>query len=84
MDPWGSLKVDDTELVLGLDNEVSKTWRRQDLDDHVRYLLGDSEYFRENNCFFKSILSNVESEPNFQTATKVDYLLEQVRVQNHE
>ena len=48
----GTLKVDDTELVLALNNEESKTWRRQDLDDHVRFLLGDSEYFRENDLFY--------------------------------
>ena len=52
----GTLKVDDTELVFALNNEESKTWRRQDLDDHVTFLLGDSEYFRENNHFIKSII----------------------------
>ncbi len=75
----GNLKVDDTELVLELNNEVPKTWLRQDLDDHVTFLLGDSEYFRENNHFINSIISDAASEPNFETATKVDNLLEQVR-----
>ena len=80
----GSIKVDDNELVFALDNVQPKTWYRQDLDDHVGFLLGDSEYFRENDHFIKSILSNSESEPSFQTAAKVDYLLEQVRRKTNE
>lgn len=75
----GTIKVDDNALIFALDSAQPKTWYRQDLDDHVTFLLGESEYFRENDRFIKSIIINAESEPNFQTATKVDYLLEQVR-----
>lgn len=75
----GNIKVDDSELIFVLDNAQPKTWYRQDLDDHVTFLLGESEYFRENDHFINSIIFNDKSEPNFQTATKVDYLLEQVR-----
>jgi predicted dehydrogenase len=74
-----TLKVDDNELILGLDGEKPKRWYRQDLDDHVAFLLGESEYFRENDHFIKSIILKGFCEPNFQTAKKVDYLLEQVR-----
>jgi predicted dehydrogenase len=80
----GTLKVDDTELILKLNNDDLKTWRRQDLDDHVDFLLGDSEYFREDNYFVNSILTNAESQPNFRTAAKVDYLIEQVRCKSNE
>ena len=80
----GTIKVDDTELVFVLDSEQPKTWYRQDLDDHVTFLLGESEYFRENDHFIKAIIFNGKSEPNFQTATKVDYLLEQVRCKANE
>jgi predicted dehydrogenase len=75
----GTIKVDDNKLEFASDSAQPKTWYRQDLDDHVTYLLGESEYFRENDHFIKSIISNDKSEPNFQTATKVDYLLEHVR-----
>jgi predicted dehydrogenase len=75
----GTIKVDDNELVFALEGEQPRTWHRQDLDDHVTFLLGESEYFRENDHFIKSIIFNSKSEPSFQTATKVDYLLEQVR-----
>jgi predicted dehydrogenase len=80
----GTIKVDDNELILVLDSAQPKTWYRQDLDDHVTFLLGESEYFRENDHFIKSIICNTKSEPNFQTATKVDYLLEHVRCKANE
>jgi predicted dehydrogenase len=75
----GTIKVDDNELVFALEGEPPRTWHRQDLGDHVAFFLGESEYFRENDHFIKSIILNSKSEPSFQTATKVDYLLEQVR-----
>jgi predicted dehydrogenase len=75
----GMIKVDDNELVFALDSAQPKNWHRQDLDDHVTFFLGESEYFRENDYFIKSIIFNDKSEPNFQTAAKVDYLLEEVR-----
>jgi len=80
----GTIKVDDSVLMFALDRAQSKTWYRQDLDDHVTFLLGESEYFRENDHFIKSIIFNGKSEPNFQTATKVDYLLEHVRCKANE
>lgn len=54
----GTIKVDDNELVFALDSVEPKTWYRQDLDDHVKFLLGESEYFRENDHFIKSIIFN--------------------------
>lgn len=75
----GIIKVDDNELVFALNNEQTRIWHRQDLDDHVTFFLGESEYFRENDHFIKSIIVNNMSEPSFQTAKKVDFLLEQVR-----
>jgi predicted dehydrogenase len=80
----GTIKVDDNELIFALNGEPQKTWHRQDLDDHVTFLLGESEYFRENDHFIKSIIFNNKSEPSFQTATRVDYLLEQVRNKDNE
>jgi hypothetical protein len=50
----------------------------------IPFFLGESEYFRENHAFIKSILFNDKSEPNFKTATKVDYLLEQVKGRSYE
>ena len=80
----GTIKVDDTELLFTLDNIKPKTLYRQDLDDHVPFLLSESEYFSENDHFIKSIIFNGESEPNFQTATKVDSLFDRVRCEANE
>ena len=80
----GTMKVDDNHLICTLGTEQPKVWYRQDLDDHVGFFLGESEYYRENDHFIKSIISKGKVEPNFQTATKVDYLLEQVRLKANE
>ncbi len=80
----GTIKVNDDELVFALDGEPPHTWRRQDLDDHVAFLLDRSDFFHEDDHFIKSIILNNKSEPSFQTATKVDYLLEQVRNKSNE
>ncbi len=75
----GTLKVDDNELMLNVNDAQTQKWYRQNLDDHVGYLLGDSEYFREDDYFIRSIVSNSKPEPSFETAAIVDFLLEQVR-----
>lgn len=75
----GKIQVDDSEVVFEINGKQTKTFYRHDLDDSVEFFLGDSEYFREDNHFVKSIISNEPCEPDFRMATKVDYLLEQVR-----
>ncbi len=75
----GTIKVDDTAVSCTLHDSQPKNWYRQNLDDHVTYYLGDSEYYRENDCFIKSIILNEKSEPCFQTASEVDHLFEQIR-----
>jgi scyllo-inositol 2-dehydrogenase (NADP+) len=54
------------------------TWYRQDLQDHVPFLLGASEYYRENEHFIKAIMGNYKPQPDFDAASKVDLLIEQV------
>jgi len=75
----GFMKVDDNALVLRLNNKQPEILYRQNLNDHVAFLLGDSEYYRENDYFIRSITQNYEPELNFQVATEVDHLLGQVR-----
>ena len=76
----GVLSVDDSALKLELKNcEQGRIWYRQDLDDSVNFSLGDSEYFREDVSFFQSLVGNISVESNFQTALKVDFLLEEVK-----
>jgi predicted dehydrogenase len=75
----GLLEVNDSVVNLVLKNEKPREWYRQDLDDSVPFLLGDPEYFREDEIFSRSIVEGGSPEPNFQTALKVDKLLEEVR-----
>jgi predicted dehydrogenase len=76
----GTIEVDDNSLILTQKDKERETYFRQDLDDHVPFYLGDSEYFREDNHFINSILNNSHPEPSFRTAKKVDYLLDKVRI----
>jgi predicted dehydrogenase len=79
----GTLDVTDSAVIL-VQNNIKTKFFRQDLDDHVRFYLGDSEYFREDDCFVKSVITKSKPEPSFYTATKVDYLLDQVRAERNE
>jgi predicted dehydrogenase len=80
----GVLRVDDSELEFALNDAQPKRWYRQDLDDHVFFFLGDSEYFREDEHFIASIIHGDKSKPNFETAAEVDRLLEEVRCKANE
>jgi predicted dehydrogenase len=79
----GVLSVDDSALKLEMNNAQQRTWYRQDLDDSVKFSLGDSEYFREDEAFFQSLIHKSSVESSFQTALKVDFLLEEVRRNAH-
>ena len=76
----GTIDVTDNAVVLALNKAEPKTFYRQDLNDYVGFYLGDSEYFREDSHFIKSIITNSKPEPSFKTAKQVDYLLDQVRL----
>jgi predicted dehydrogenase len=75
----GTMKVNDYSVDLNLKNGQSHTWFKHDLNDYVRFLLGESEYYREDEAFVNSILNDRIVEPSFLTAAKVDYVIDQVR-----
>jgi len=75
----GKIDVNDDRLLLILRDGSRKIWHRHDLKDNVRFSLGETEYYRENLEFVNSLLENRMCEPNFETASKVDYLIDQVR-----
>jgi len=56
----------------------SITWHRHDLNDNVPFLLGASEYYREDAHFVRAILENSRADPDFTTAAKVDQLIDRV------
>jgi predicted dehydrogenase len=75
----GSMKVSDDKLELEQNSGRSYKWYRQDLKDNVGFLLGEPEYFRENQHFIEAILKKHDAKPDFSTASRVDNLIDQVK-----
>ena len=75
----GTLKVNDDKLEFKLNDGESFTWYRHDLGDNVDFWLGESEYFREDQHFIRSILEGRSAEPDFHTASKIDRIIDRVR-----
>lgn len=75
----GSMKVSDDKLELEHNDGRSCKWYRQDLNDNVNFLLGEPEYFREDHNFVEAILGRDHARPDFSTASRVDYLIDQIR-----
>lgn len=75
----GTLRVNDYILDLKLKNGDCSKWLKHDLNDHVGFLLGESEYYREDEAFVKSVLNGTKVEPSFVTASKVDFIIDQVK-----
>lgn len=77
--PQGKIDVNDDRLLLTSVEGDRKIWHRHDLSDNVGFWLGETEYYRENLEFVNSLLKDRVCEPNFETASKVDYLIDEVR-----
>lgn len=75
----GKIGANDDRLLLTLRDGNQKIWYRHDLKDNVGFWLGETEYYRENLEFVNSLLENRMCEPNFETASKVDYIIDQVK-----
>jgi predicted dehydrogenase len=76
----GTMKVNDDSIALEMVNGTSSIWYRHDLDDGVGFLLGAPEYYREDEYFIRSALSPSKTEPSFCTSSKVDWLIDQVKL----
>lgn len=75
----GTLVVNDDEVNLEFSNAQPKRWYRQDLNDNVGFLLGGPEYYRENAHFIECLASGAATKSDFQSALRVDRLLDSVR-----
>lgn len=75
----GIMNVNDDRVELKLNNGKSSCWYKHDLNDNVGFLLGAPEYFREDDHFIRSVLEKRNGDPSFHTASKVDYLIDQVK-----
>lgn len=75
----GIIRVNDDNVELKRDDGESSTWYRHDLNDNVGFLLGAPEFFREDEHLVKSVLDGRNAVPSFYTASKVDYIIDQVK-----
>jgi hypothetical protein len=76
----GSMSVSDDKLELVQNDGRDRCqWYRQDLKDNVGFLLGEPEYFREDQHFIESVLKRHDARPNFFSASGVDQLIDQVK-----
>ncbi len=76
----GTLKVNDDRMDLKLNDSETSTWHRHDLGDNVAFWLGEAEYFREDQHFVNSVLEGKFAQPDFCTASKVERVIDQVKV----
>ena len=74
----GWLSVNDDKLTLTLNNEKRQRWFRHDLGDQVDFWLGSPEYYREDKCFVEAVASSETAESRFETAAKVDDVIDEV------
>lgn len=75
----GEIRVNEDTLELNLKKGRSAIWHRPDLRDEASYLLGGTEYLREDEVFVRAILGECTGEPSFRTAACVDRMIDQVR-----
>jgi scyllo-inositol 2-dehydrogenase (NADP+) len=79
----GTIQVNDDRLTLSSSSDqVEKKFFRHDLNDNVLFSMGEAEYFRENQHFVNSVLSGHECESSFDSASKVDFMIQQVRAKS--
>jgi len=76
----GIIKIDDDKVELIRAHGKPSRWHKHDLDDSVGFLLGGSEYFREDEYFIKSVSNGKMAEPSFSTASRVDCIITQVKI----
>jgi predicted dehydrogenase len=75
----GIIDVSDDKVTMALSNGKSSAWYRHSLEDNVPFSLGGTEYFREDYHFIKSVLEGLDAEPSFDTASKVDFIIDEVK-----
>lgn len=74
----GTIKVNDDNVSLKVGNK-SSIWFRHDLCDNVLFWLGAPEFYREDEHFIKSVLDGSSASPDFDAASKVDKLIEEIQ-----
>ena len=73
----GRLEVNDDYVRLEVNGESSLLYRLS-LGDKTGFMLGSPEYYREDECFVKAIERKMIGEPSFDSAAKVERVIEEV------
>lgn len=77
----GIIHVSDDKVELNLDDEKPLTWYKQDLDDFVSFVLGATEYVREDDFFIQAVADGGLGNPDFSSSSRVDYIISEARSQ---
>jgi len=75
----GIVDVNDDTIKLKLGEKEPQRWFRHDLGDSVGFLVGGPEYYREDAHFLECVAGGSAAEPGFRTASKVDFLIDQIK-----
>jgi predicted dehydrogenase len=73
----GSLLANDDYVRLEVGGKTS-TFYRLNLRDNVAFWLGSPEYYREDECFIKSVEQNLIGQPSFASASRIELAIEEV------
>ena len=76
----GTMRVNEDQIELEPSDGKASLWYKHDLDDTVPFFIGGAEYQRQDDLFIKAICEGIEAEPSFQTASKVEALVDQVKI----
>lgn len=74
----GSLSVNDDELAISFRDGRKQKWFSHELGERVDFMLGSPEYYREDERFVEAVVRSKSVEPCFETAAKVDRLIDEV------
>jgi len=77
----GVMRVNDDVLELNLNGGEKFRWFRHDLGDGVGFWLGAPEYYREDECFVKSLIDGKNFEPDFFSSAKVDLVIDEIKAE---
>ena len=80
----GTIEVNDDRVILSLVGREKSIWHRHNLDDRTKFWLGAPEYYREDEYFVNSVVAESKAEPNFETASKVDFLIAAIQRESSE
>lgn len=72
------LIVNEDKVELRDANGEVEVWYKQDLGDNAFFMLGGTDYYREDEEYISAIKNGEKIKPGFETAAHVDEIIEKV------